>query len=143
MIVRELKIVYGRQLGEVEPTVIQTPDDVARLLQEVLADEPQEVFCALMLDTRLRVTSVVEVSRGTISASLVHPREVFKGAILCNARAIIVAHNHPSGVAVPSTEDKAVTRRLVKAGKLLGIQVCDHVIVGEDDTYSFDAHGEL
>ena len=83
-----------------------------------------------MLDSRHRILGITEISRGTLTASLVHPREVFKAAILANAAAIIVAHNHPSGDVTPSSEDDKVTKRLREAGKVMGIRVLDHVIVG-------------
>lgn len=77
------------------------------------------------------------ISRGTLNASLVHPREVFKGALLANAYSIMLAHNHPSGNFTPSEADKQVTAKLVKAGKLLDVQVLDHIIVGDSDYFSF------
>ena len=85
------------------------------------------------LDSRSGEIASQVVSVGTLNASLVHPREVFEPAINCSAAQIIVAHNHPSGDAEPSEDDLAVTRRLVEAGKLLGIEVIDHVIVAKDD----------
>jgi DNA repair protein RadC len=78
-----------------------------------------------------------EVSRGTLDSTLVHPREVFKAALLSNSAAIVVCHNHPSGDPTPTTDDIDVTRRLVATGELLGIPVLDHIVVGEDRYYSF------
>ena len=89
----------------------------------------EEHFVALHLNAKNQVTGFHLVSHGTVSASLVHPREVFKAALLSNAYAIIVAHNHPAGSTEPSPEDIDTTRQLVAAGKLLGVQVLDHVIV--------------
>jgi DNA repair protein RadC len=84
------------------------------------------------LDTKNRLLSWETVSLGTLSTSVVHPREVFKGAILANAASIILCHNHPSGDPKPSAEDIAITKRLAEAGKILGIDVLDHIIFGEE-----------
>jgi DNA repair protein RadC len=92
----------------------------------------REQFVVLCLNAKNAVCQINCVSVGTVNASLVHPREVFKAAILANASAIIVAHNHPSGVPDPSAEDRKVTEGLAKAGALLGIPLLDHVIVGID-----------
>ena len=83
------------------------------------------------LDTKNQVTGIVEITRGTLDASLVHPREVFAPAIAAAASSIILAHNHPSGDATPSLEDRQVTHRLIECGKMLGIDVLDHIIVGD------------
>lgn len=106
-----------------------TAAKVASILTPLLADEPQEVFCALLLNAKHRVIGYAEISRGTLTTSLVHPREVFRAAIQMNAASVIVAHNHPSGDPEPSAEDRAATQRLVAAGNLLGIPVLDHVII--------------
>lgn len=90
----------------------------------------EERFYVLFLDTKLSLIGVQEVSRGTLDQTSVHPREVFKAAILANASSIAIAHNHPSGETWPSKEDLAVTARLFEAGKLLGIDVVDHIITG-------------
>jgi len=140
--VRELKISYGETIYNVDGRKVTSPDVVADVLRNFIGDAPEERFVVAYLDSRHRVTGVQEISRGTINSSLVHPREVFRGAILNNSAAIVVAHNHPSGDSQPSAEDRQVTTRLVAAGKLLGICVIDHVIVG-DDYYSFNANGEM
>jgi DNA repair protein RadC len=108
-----------------------TPCDAAALLTSILQDEPAEVFGMLCLTTKNRVIAYHEVSRGQLDASIVHPREVFKVAILANAASIILAHNHPSGDPTPSIDDIQLTRRLVNAGELLGIAVCDHIVIGD------------
>lgn len=87
------------------------------------------------------MTSYELVSMGTVDAALVHPREIWKGALLSNASSVIVVHNHPSGLADPSREDREATRRLVSAGKLLGVPLADHVIVADRGLYSFRAQG--
>jgi DNA repair protein RadC len=97
----------------------------------------------LCLTTKHRVIAYHEVSRGTLDATLVHPREVFKVALLANAAAIILTHNHPSGDPSPSPDDVQLTRRLVEAGVLLGVEVLDHIIVGDGRYYSFQEVGGL
>jgi DNA repair protein RadC len=111
---------------------IKSPEDAAKLLNPLrLAAE--EHFVSLHLNAKHEVIGLHEVSHGTLSASLVHPREVFKAALLANSFAIIVCHNHPSGsVITPSSEDIETTRQLLRAGKLLGIGVIDHLILGPD-----------
>lgn len=109
---------------------IKSPIDAAKLLKP-LKHASEEIFVSIHLNAKNEVMGVHEVSHGTLSASLVHPREVFKAALLANSYAILVCHNHPSGAAVsPSSEDMDTTRQLVDAGKLLGVNVVDHVIVG-------------
>ncbi len=92
----------------------------------------QEEFLVATLDTKHHVRRVVRVTRGTLDASLVHPREVFRAAVADAASAVLLIHNHPSGDPTPSREDREVTRRLQEAGKILGIRVLDHIIVGEN-----------
>src|SRR5262249_35477146 len=110
---------------------VRTP----RAVQELLAPEvhglEQEVFWSLLLDGKQRLKRLILVTSGTLTASLVHPREVFRGAIREAAAALIVAHNHPSGDPEPSSEDLAVTERLRTAGEVVGIPLQDHVILGE------------
>jgi len=102
-----------------------------------------EQFHAILLDGRHRVMGEVLVSQGTLTASLVHPREVFRSAIRRSAAAIVLVHNHPSGDPAPSSEDCRVTERLVQAGELLGIRVLDHVVVAERGFHSFSEAGAL
>jgi RadC-like JAB domain len=109
---------------------VRTPMDAARLL-EPLRHAPEEHFVAIHLNAKHEVIGLHEVSHGTLSASLVHPREVFKAALVANSFAILVCHNHPSGsTLVPSSEDLATTKQLLQAGKVLGVAVIDHLIVG-------------
>jgi DNA repair protein RadC len=105
-------------------------------LHTYLADVDREHFVVIMLDQKNKVIGINTVSIGSLTASIVHPREVWKAPILSNAAAIILAHNHPSGQPQPSQEDRVLTVRLVAAGKLLGISVVDHVIIG-DGTSSY------
>lgn len=110
-------------------TPVRTPEDAAEFLHP-LKHAAEEHFVTLHLNTRHEVIGVHEVSHGTISSSLVHPREVFKAAILSNAYAILVCHNHPSGSSIlPSKEDIDTTKQLLRAGDLLGISIVDHLIV--------------
>lgn len=111
-----------------------TPSDIKKYVEEIfnLSNQAEEVLVLLVLDTKHRVIGAFEVSRGTINATVTHPREVFKRALLLNAAKIALAHNHPSGDVTPSKEDIQVTNRLVEAGDILGIPVIDHVIVGSN-----------
>lgn len=124
---------------------IHGPEDAAQVARTVLKmdQEAQEVFAVLLLDIKNHVIGVSEITRGTLDASLVHPREVFKTAILCNARSIICLHNHPSGCTTPSGADHAVTKRLVNSGDILDIPVLDHIIIADNDYLSFKEQNEI
>ena len=117
---------------------INCPQDVFELsfLKDELLFSDREKFIVLHLNTKNEVISYEVVSVGTLNSSLVHPREVFKAAILNNAASIILCHNHPSGDPDPSKDDIALTKRFVDSGKLLGIEVLDHVIIGANNDYS-------
>jgi len=134
---RELKsaLELARRLSQeqVEETPkITGPEDAARLLREQARELEQERFWVFPLDVRNKLKShPIQVSEGTLNASLVHSREVFQAAIRQKAAAILVAHNHPSGTTSPSPEDLKITRDLVASGKILGIKVLDHIIVGQ------------
>ena len=108
-----------------------------------LQDQPGEVFAILCVSTKLRVIAYHEVSRGTLDATLVHPREVFKPAILESAASIILLHNHPSGDPTPSREDLRLTRQLVECSKLLDLRIHDHVIIGRERFISLAQRGNL
>ncbi len=110
---------------------LSSPAEVYRLLAPELRGLNKETFHVLLLDTRHRLRGRWRVSEGTLTASLVHPREVFGPALARGAAAVVVVHNHPSGDPEPSAEDEAVTRRLLDAGRLLGIPLLDHVVLGE------------
>ncbi|MDO5754739.1 MAG: DNA repair protein RadC [Tissierellia bacterium] len=115
---------------------INRPDLAAELVRCRLPDQRQERFYALLLDTKNQLITIDEISKGSLNASIVHPREAFRLAIRRSANAIIFAHNHPSGDRNPSREDISVTKRLAEAGNILGIQVHDHIIVTQDDYLS-------
>ena len=139
---RELAIRWAtRPLPTGEP--IGGPVDVHRHFIPRLEAERRESFHALLLDGRHRLIAVHEVSVGTLNASLVHPREVFREAIRRAAAGLVLVHNHPSGDPEPSAEDRAVTRRLVVAGRLVGIRVVDHVVVAHGGHFSFREAGQL
>ncbi|HPF34530.1 MAG TPA: DNA repair protein RadC [Candidatus Krumholzibacteria bacterium] len=121
--------------------VLQGPEDVIPILVEEFRGCDREHFLALHLDTRHRLRSVETVSVGSLNASLVHPREVFRRAVTLGTAALIVAHNHPSGCAEPSREDVELTARLAECGRLMGIELLDHFVVGAERTVSFREHG--
>jgi len=114
-----------------ERVLVNRPELAANLIMEELRYHDKEHFKALLLDTRNRCIGTPSVSIGSLNSNVAHPREVFHEAVSHSAASIIVAHNHPSGDPTPSEEDKALTRRLVEAGKIMGIQVLDHLIIGD------------
>ena len=118
---------------------VNCSEDAAHIATALTMDMDRECFLAIHLNAQNRVIGTERVSVGTANGALVHPREVFRAAILNGACAIIIAHNHPSGISDPSAEDRALTTRLIAAGDLLGIKVLDHVIVTDDpaEFYSF------
>ena len=122
---------------------IGSPEDIYRHFHPRLRDAPTEQFHIVLLDARHRVLRSVLASQGTLTASLVHPREVFRPALREAAAALVLVHNHPSGDPSPSLEDREITRRLARAGALLGIPVLDHVIVADRGYSSLREQGEL
>lgn len=116
---------------------IRTPRDVYDRMRLRLRDLPHEEFHVLLLNTQNEVLRDVAITRGTLDASLVHPREVFRPAIMEPASSVVLVHNHPSGDPTPSPEDRSVTTQLRHAGEMVGIDVIDHVIVGEGRYVSF------
>lgn len=116
---------------------VRTSRDVYERMRLAMRDLPHEEFHVLLLNTQNQILRDLQVTRGTLDASLVHPREVFRAAIAEAAASVILVHNHPSGDPSPSTEDCAVTRQLRSAGELVGIEVLDHVVIGEGRYVSF------
>jgi DNA repair protein RadC len=116
---------------------ISSPSDVSDLLMSELRYKKQEHFKTLILDTKNQIISIETITIGTLNASLVHPREVFNLAIRKSAHGIILVHNHPSGHPEPSKEDLLLTERLVESGKIIGISILDHIIIGDGRFYSF------
>ena len=122
---------------------ITSPDAFRDYLQLQLADREHEVFCCVFLDTRHRILAFEPLFRGTIDGASVYPREVVKQALILNACAVILAHNHPSGESEPSQADRDLTRRLQQALTLVDVRVLDHFIVGKGRAYSFAERGLL
>jgi len=116
---------------------LSTPRDVYERMRLLMRDLPHEEFHVLLLNTQNQILRDMQITRGTLDASLVHPREVFRPAIIEAAASVILVHNHPSGDPTPSSEDRAVTRQLRSAGQTIGIEVIDHVVVGEGRYVSF------
>jgi len=114
--------------------VVKTPDEVVRLVKGRLKGKKREHFLVILLDTRSQLIKISEISIGSLDSSIVHPREVFKEALSASAASVIFAHNHPSGNPEPSEDDVKLTERLANAGEVMGIDVLDHVIIG-DKTY--------
>lgn len=132
---------YMTIVREKEIQVINGPEDVFNLMIPILKRLDHEEFWVLLLTTKNGVISKNKIAQGSIDAALVHPREVFKEAIIASAAGIIMTHNHPTGHPEPSDEDKDITDRFFKSGKLLGIDLLDHVIIGENNYVSLRERG--
>lgn len=136
-LVKESSLMY-------EPRYVRTPQDAAQLVRDFLAYSDREKVVAVCVDVKNQPTSISTIGLGTLHSSLVHPREVFKAAILSNAAGFILAHNHPSGDLTPSKDDLTVTKRLQEVGDLMGIDLLDHIIMGDNGRYiSFREQGLL
>jgi len=137
-------IELGRRLTlespEERPT-INSPADAAALVQYEMSGLEQEHLRVILLDTRNRILDIVEVYKGSVNSSQVHVGEIFKPAIRRNAPAIIIVHNHPSGDPTPSPDDVAVTRAIIQAGKLLSVDVLDHMVIGQGRWVSLKERG--
>ena len=120
---------------------LESPDAAGNYLVSRMKGYRREVFACLYLDTRHRVIAFRELFLGSIDSATVHPREIVQSCLELNAAAIILAHNHPSGVAEPSTADGALTRRVVEAARLIDVRVLDHLVVGEQEAVSIAARG--
>ena len=129
----EEKLLPGKRIG--------SPTESTQFLLARLRDLPHEVFCCMFLDNRHRVLRFDEMFRGTIDGTSVYPREVVKEALAINAAAVILAHNHPSGVAEPSQADERITKRLKSALELVDIRLLDHLIIGDGETTSMASRG--
>lgn len=142
----QIKAIYEltRRLYQVSVSniiTISSPADVSKLLMAEMRYLKQEHFKVILLNTKNAVLSVETVSIGALNASLVHPRDVFRLAVKVAAASIILVHQHPSGDPTPSNEDKQVTQRLVEIGKIMGIEVLDHIILGAGVFFSFKEKG--
>ena len=124
---------------------IRTPEDAVNIINAVLdlENEAQEVLAEIILNNKGKVDGIMEISRGSINASIAHCREIFRGAILHNAASIILVHCHPSGEAEPSREDIATTHRVQKAGRILDIPLLDHIVIGDHRFTSLKSQGIL
>ncbi|HOB43939.1 MAG TPA: DNA repair protein RadC [Bacillota bacterium] len=134
------------KVGKYElPKKVSSPDQVYKAITMLTnaEEEAQEVFGILVLNIKNKIVAVHEISRGILNSSMTHPREVFKPAILHNAAAIVCFHNHPSGDPEPSKDDILITHRLVEAGKIMGIEVFDHIIVGDNGYVSLKERGVI
>jgi len=125
------------------PGPVRNSSDAAGILRSYLAGADREYFVVLLLDQKHRVNALNLVSVGSLTTAIVHPREVFKPVLLGGSAATIVAHNHPSGDPEPSREDIELTRRLVSAGEILGIDVLDHIVIGDREHVSFADRGMI
>lgn len=136
----------AKRLGEARMEfqgIVNSPQDAAQLVLRELSLADKEHFMIIMLNTKHKVIAKKVVSIGHLNASLVHPREMFKEAIRRSSAALILVHNHPSGDLTPSREDLATTQRLYEGGKILGIDVIDHIIIGDNRYFSFREQGLL
>ena len=125
-LVRETAPAYLKMRSMNSPSIVaDTINDALNL-----KNEAQEVLACIYTNTKGHIAGIMEISRGTIDASMANPREIFKGALLHNAPSLIIIHNHPSGDTSPSSEDLKATERMVKAGKIMDIRVVDHLIIG-------------
>ncbi|EKE13997.1 MAG: hypothetical protein ACD_12C00720G0007 [uncultured bacterium] len=131
------RLVKEEKLNKNKNAIIKSPKDIFSLLKEKVVNFHKEYFMVASLDNRNKIISIDVVSIGTLSSSLIHPRETFETAIKNHAALIIICHNHPSGELKPSEDDLIITQNLVKAGKLLGIEVADHLIITKDGYLSF------
>lgn len=130
---------------ELEPEMknfdIQNPQDIVKAIQSSIKDKAKEHFKLILLNTRNKIIGISTVSIGTLNSNLVHPREVFKKAISHSAASVVFAHNHPSGDPEPSEDDLTITKRLTEAGKIIGIEVIDHIIISKNGFFSFKEKG--
>lgn len=126
---------------DIPPFTVNNPQTLVKIIRATIKDKAKEHFKLVLLNTRNQVTGIVPISVGTLNASLVHPREVFKEAIHGNAASVILVHNHPSNDPEPSDEDMRLTRRMIEAGNIMGIEVLDHIIITKNDFLSLKARG--
>jgi DNA repair protein RadC len=141
--VYRVQLVRERTVTGEQRRSIRNPDDVVAILKDELLKSDREKLISVMLNAKNVVIGMEVVSVGSLTASVVTARELFKSAILASAAAVIISHNHPSGDPTPSQDDIRLTERISKAGELLGIKLLDHVIIGELGHYSFSDAGRL
>ncbi|MGG7211374.1 JAB domain-containing protein [Clostridium baratii] len=134
--VKEKSIFYGNRS-------ISSVNDAVELLKGFFYEADREMLLVCCLNTKNEPNCINTVSIGTLTSSLVHPREVFKASIMSNSASIILAHNHPSGNSIPSEEDLKITRRIKEAGEILGIRLLDHIIIGDNNYKSLKERGVI
>jgi len=122
---------------EVKDFDVKNPEGVVKAIRASIKDKAKEHFKLILLNPRNKIIGISTISVGTLNASLVHPREVFKDAIKHSAASVVLAHNHPSGDPEPSEDDLTITKRLIEAGRILGIEVMDHIIIAKNEFFSF------
>ena len=137
----EFKLIKEKS-PEPYPQHINSPEDIVKVIEH-LKDNPQEHFVAIYLDGANGISAVHYVTKGILNSSQVHAREVFRGAIMLDCASIILAHNHPSGELSPSESDIQITNQLVKAGRIIGITVLDHIIISQEGHISMKIQGYL
>lgn len=145
MYIREIRVSYGRRLPiEGQTLNVRNAREVVAVMAPVLELEVVEVCYGLFLTAKTGLIQYQQISRGTLSMTLVHPREIYQAALLANAAGVVLCHNHPSGDPAPSPEDVAVTQRVKSAGNIMGVELLDHIIVGHPARFfSFKEQGRL
>ena len=136
----------GRRVSvasEMQKFKISSPQDIGNVYTEELRYKKKEIFRVVLLNTKNVIIGSKDISEGSLNASIVHPREVFLEAIKKSANKMILMHNHPSGDPTPSSEDINITKRLISAGQIVGIEILDHVIIGDGSFYSFKENGQI
>ena len=129
--------------SEMQKFKISSPQDIGNVYMEELRYKKKEIFRVVLLNTKNVIIGSKDISEGSLNASIVHPREVFLEAIKKSANKMILMHNHPSGDPTPSSEDINITKRLISAGQIVGIEILDHVIIGDGSFYSFKENGQI
>ncbi len=138
--IRELELVLKTRTSR--RNLMDSPRAVFEWARDtVLFESPVEKFLAVYLDNKNRAAGWKLISQGTVSETIIHPREFFTPGLLCNCSSVIAVHNHPSGILTPSREDVETTRRLIEAGKILGIEMLDHIIVSDENYLSLKEEG--
>ena len=137
----------GRRLnalkGKADEISINSPQDIGNMLKSEMSGLHQEVLKLIVLNTKNKIIRIKDVFKGTLNTSIVHPREIYSEAIKCGGASIIICHNHPSGDPTPSKEDINITERIKQCGKIVGIELLDHIIVGDQKFLSLKEKGIL
>lgn len=137
-----LKVIREKSIGYTFNPILK-PEDIFKMVKGLIGDADREYFLVINVDVKNKPTSIEITSIGTLTEANIHPREIFKSAIITNSNKIILSHTHPSGNPEPSYEDRKVTKNLQNAGKIIGIPILDHIIIGEDHYFSFAENGEI